>query len=119
MPNEGTLEKLQITAYTDENFTKLANAKPLKIPINPDQYSRSFNIRYNDQKAAGSSGASPLFDKIDKETISFVFYFDGTGVVPRPPGVVPVTSQGIAGQIQALKAVTCAYDGNIHSPYFL
>jgi phage tail protein X len=119
MPNEGALEKLEITAFTDEKFTKLAKARPLKIPINPDQYSRSLKICYNDQKAAGSAGGSPTFNKIEKETISFVFHFDGTGVVPMARGVVPATSQGIAHQIQALKAVTCAYDGSIHSPYYL
>lgn len=116
---EGALEKLEIIPFTDENFLRPAKPKPLKIPINPDQYSRSLKIRYNDQKAAGSAGGSPNFDKIDKESISFVFYFDGTGVVPRAPGVVPPTSQGIAHQIQAFKAVTCSYDGDIHSPYFL
>lgn len=119
MPNEGTLEKLEITAFTDEKFAKPAKPRPLKLPINPNQYSRSLRIRYNDQKAAGSAGASPTFDKIEKETVNFVFHFDGTGVVPTPPGVVPATSKGIANQIQALKAVTCAYDGETHSPYYL
>ncbi|MEA2886215.1 MAG: hypothetical protein QOD11_575 [Bradyrhizobium sp.] len=119
MPNDGPLEKLEITAFTDEKFTTRAKARPLKIPINPDQYSRSLKICYNDQKAAGSAGGSPTFNKMEKETISFVFHFDGTGVVPLARGVVPATSQGIAHQIQALKAVTCAYDGSIHSPYYL
>ena len=119
MPNDGALEKLEITAFTDEKFTTRAKARPLKIPINPDQYNRSLKICYNDQKAAGSARGSPTFNKIEKETISFVFHFDGTGVVPMARGVVPATSQGIAHQIQALKAVTCAYDGSIHSPYYL
>jgi phage tail protein X len=119
MPDQGALEKLEISPYTDEKFTKPARPKPLKIPINPDQYTRSLKIRYNDQKGAGSGGPSPLFDKIEKELITFVFYFDGTGVVPRAPGVVPATSKGIAHQIEAFKAVTCSFDGNIHSPYFL
>jgi phage tail protein X len=119
MPNDGGLEKLVIIAFTDEKFTKPAKALPLKIPINPEQYSRSLKIRYNEQKAAGSAGGSPTFDKMEKETISFVFHFDGTGVVPLASGVVPITSQGIALQIEALKAVTCAYDGSLHSPYYL
>src|SRR5882757_9228522 len=109
MPNDGALEKLEITAFTDETFTTRAKARPLKIPINPEQYSQSLKIRYNEQKAAGSAGGSPTFDKMEKETIGFVFHFDGTGVVPLASGVVPVTSQGIALQIEALKAVTCAY----------
>ena len=117
--NEGKLEKLEITAYTDENFTDRARAKPVMIPINPEEYSRSFVIAYNDTKAAGSAGGSPVFDRVDREEISFVFYFDGTGVVPRPPGVVPISSQGIMPQIQAFQAVTCAYDGGIHGPCFL
>jgi phage tail protein X len=120
MPGKGELEKLEITAFTDEKFTAKAKVRPLKIPINPDQYSRSLKIRYTDPKAAGSAGGSPTFDKIEKETVSFVFHFDGTGVVPLGKGVVPPTREhGIAHQIQALKAVTCSYDGSTHSPYYL
>ena len=119
MPNGGALEKLEITAYTDEKFTRRATQDPLKVPINPNTYSRSLRIRYTDKKAAGSAGGSPVFDKIARETINFDFVFDGTGVVPIAPGVVPITSQGIAHQIQAFKEVTCSYDGEMHSPYFL
>jgi nucleoid-associated protein YgaU len=119
MLGAGALEKLVIIAYTDETFSTLARLPPLRIPINPNKYSRSFKVRYNDQKAAGSAGGSPLFDKIEKETVTFEFVFDATGVVPVAPGVVPAAPLGITLQIEALKAVTCAYDGSIHSPYFL
>src|ERR1043165_4424121 len=112
------LEKLIITPYTDEKFTRPARAVPMMIPINPDQYTRSLKIRYNDQKGAGSGGPSPPVGKIEKEKNTLVFYFDGTGVVPLAPGVVPAI-KGIATQIEAFKAVTCAFDGRIHSPYFL
>lgn len=113
------LEKLRIVPYTDETYSTKADLEPLTIPINPSTYRRTLNIAYTDPKAAGSAGGSPQFDKIKKETVNFDFVFDGTGVVPLGRGVVPITTAGIAHQIQALKEVTCSYDGGIHSPYFL
>ena len=113
------LEKLEITAYIDEKFKRKAPRAPLKVPINPSTYSHSLNIDYDEKKAAGSAGGSPVFNKMGRETINFDLVFDGTGAVPMPPDVIQIKSKGIADQIQALKEVTCSYNGEIHSPYFL
>jgi len=125
------LEKLQITAYNDEAYTEEADLKnlasrlnfpvnPLKVPINPEKYSRSFNIKYNDEKGQGSAGNSPTFNRYGPETVTFELVFDATGVLPPvAQGAVPATSNGVADQVQALRAVTCDYAGDIHSPRFL
>src|SRR5947209_15285072 len=113
------LKKLEITAYTDATFSRTAPLQKLVVPINPEKYSRSIAIKYDDTKGAGSAGASPVFNRYAIETITFQLVFDATGVLPPPPaGVVPAKN-GVADQINALRAVTCEYDGDIHSPRFL
>src|SRR3954469_6469539 len=100
-----TLKKLEITAYTDATFSHPAPIKKLEVPINPDKYSRSINIEYDDTKGAGSAGASPVFNRYAIETIAFQLVFDATGVLPpAPAGVVPAKN-GVADQINALRAV--------------
>lgn len=149
------LEKLEITAYENETFTtraNLANAEknlnfsinPLKVPINPEKYSRSITIKYTDDKGMGSAGGSPQFNKIAFETVTFELVFDATGVLPSTPAgtvrpaptgalppsmgapsappmsvMVPATANGVADQVQALRTLTCDYDGAMHSPRFL
>lgn len=151
------VEKLQITAYEDEKFTRPADLSaleqrlnfsinPLKVPVNPEKYSRSFGIEYTNKKGMGSAGASPVFHKYGTETVTFELVFDATGVLPSPPAgmvrpsgsgarsaetpagapsappmamMVPTTENGVADQIQAFRAITCDYDGDIHSPRFI
>lgn len=114
-----TLKKLEITAYADETFSRPAPVDKLVVPINPDKYSRSINIDYDDTKGQGAAGGSPVFNRYALETIVFQLMFDATGVLPPPPAGVVSATNGVADQITALRRVTCDYDGKIHSPRFL
>ncbi len=109
------LEKLEITAYTDAGFSSPASDAPMSVAINPDKYTRVFSIRYTDVKGAGSSGGSPVFNKVPSETVRFELVFDGTGVLP--PTLAPATD--VTTQINAFKALALKFDGGIHSPRFI
>jgi len=115
--SDGTLAKLRIEAYTDSRFNNQAPVPSLVVPINPAKYSRNGRISYTDNKAAGAAGASPVFDRMEPETVTFELVFDATGVVPQPGGVN--SRNGVADQIDALRAVAYAYNGDIHSPHYL
>ena len=119
----GKLDKLKIEAFTDAAFCKPAKAdgKDLifLVAINPAKYNRAVTIRYNNNKAMGATGGSPLFRKMESETITFELVFDATGVVPLGKGVVPIGSRGIADQIKMLRTVTATYDGKMHGSHFL
>jgi hypothetical protein len=124
MPSGGKLDKLKIVAYTDPKFKNRAQANGQVLPtffaaINPAKYSRSVTISYNNKKAIGAAGGSPVFQKMESETITFELVFDATGVLPLAKGVVPVKQRGVADQIDALRAVTSSYDGNMHGAHFL
>jgi hypothetical protein len=114
----GGLEKLQISAYKDKNFTGVP--RKFSVYINPAKYTHTYRIRYNDVQAQGSNGGSPDFNKVLSDIVKFELVFDGTGVVPSPmPGVVPFRGDGIAEQIDAFKKIVFNYVGNIHSTPFL
>ncbi len=115
----GSLEKMTITAYANDKFTKQVGDE-LAVYLNPEKYSHSMSICYNDVQAQGSSGPTPDFDKMASEEVEFELVFDGTGVVPSPiPGVVPFTGDGITKQIDQFKKLVFNYDKNIHSPRYL
>ena len=112
------LEKLTVFAYQKSNFT--GEVGSYSVYINPEKYSHSYQICWNDVQAQGSSGGSPNFNKIPSDKVSFELVFDGTGVVPTAiPGVLPFTEDGVAQQVEAFKKLVFNYQGNIHSPNFL
>lgn len=114
----GGLEKLLIEAYSDEAFNQPAGS--LRLWINPEKYTRTYTICYNDRTAQGSPGGSPDFNRIPSEEMKLELVFDGTGVVPGPlPGVLPFTGDGISEQIEEFTGLVFDYDGGIHSPRYL
>ena len=114
----GSLEKMVITAYEKGDFKKALGE--YAVMINPEKYTRTYRICYNDVQAQGSPGGSPKFNKMKSRVVHLELVFDGTGVVPSPlPGVVPYGEHGITRQIAAFEAVVFDYSGKIHSPKFL
>lgn len=114
----GGLEKLLIEAFSDEGFKTPAGS--LNLWINPEKYTRTYTICYNDRTAQGSPGGSPDFNRIPSEKIKLELVFDGTGVIPTPlPGILPFTGDGIAEQVAAFRKLVFDFDGRIHSPKYL
>jgi nucleoid-associated protein YgaU len=105
----GSLEKMQITAYQRKNFT--GEVGSFSVYINPEKYSHSFEICYNDDQAQGSSGGSPDFNRTPSDTVEFELVFDGTGVIPPPiPGVTIYTGDGITKQIEKFMTLVFTYN---------
>ena len=109
--------KLTIEAFTDSDFSNPAPIPSVVVPINPAKYSRNGSISYTDDKAAGTAGSSPVFDRMKQETVTFELVFDATGVVPASVGVV--RERGVDDQIDTLKMVAYDYNGEIHRPHYL
>lgn len=105
----GELTKLKIMAYTDDRFQESAGS--INVPLNPDRYSRSFRVAYNEDQEQGTQGNNPPFSKTPPEEMNFDFLFDGTGVVPG--------SENIQEQIEKFKEIVYEVEGEIHRPNFL
>ena len=53
----GNLSKLQIISYKDDRFQQ--KDRTLSVPVNPDKYSRSIKIEYNEEQEQGTQGNNP------------------------------------------------------------
>lgn len=114
----GSLEKMQITAYSDQEFTRKVGS-PFTVWINPASYNQSYSVVYNDRQAQGAAGGSPEFNRVGQGNLSFDLVFDATGVVPMPIPGMPIPSDGVAGQIATLRSMMVAINGDIHRPNFV
>jgi hypothetical protein len=115
----GGLEKMKIIAFKDPKFTQQVGEE-FFVYMNPEKYSHSYRVCYNNVQAQGASGPSYTFNQIGSETVEFELVFDGTGVLPsKIPGVLPFTDDGIAKQIERFKFLVFTFQGPIHSPYYL
>ena len=118
MSNSGSLEKMIVAAYTDSSFK--VRSGEMSVYINPEQYTRKYEILYNDTQAQGSSAGSPEYNKTPADVVTFQLVFDGTGVVPSTlPGTPPFSEDGIVTQIETFMGLAFKYDGDIHSPNFI
>lgn len=114
----GSLEKMQILAYSDASFTTQLGPA-FVVWINPASYTYKYKICYNNRQAQGSNGPSPDFNRIATDTVTLDLIFDGTGVVPSPnPSLLPPPN-GIADQLAAFQKLVFDYNGTIHSPNYL
>jgi hypothetical protein len=109
-----------LAAFTDGSFSPAAQTGEMTVYINPEQYTQSNTIVYDDTQAQGSSAGSPDYNRTLSEVLTFQLIFDGTGVVPTTiPGIVPYTQDGIVTQLNEFMQLAFNYDSDIHSPNFI
>jgi hypothetical protein len=109
------LEKLQILAYTDENFTQ--SAGQYSVQINPETYSQQFSAEYTGTPTLSTAGITNKFVTQKPQDLELMFFLDATGAVPQTSGGAPVTS--VSDEIDKFKGIVYSYNGNIHSPNYL
>lgn len=118
MNGAGGLEKLTIQAFKNSDFSGLLGE--FKVILNPEKYSRSYEICYNNVQPQGSSSGTPEFNRTKSEVIKFELVFDATGVVAGSvPGQNGQTSNGITDQVDKFLKLVFDFNGSIHSPNFL
>ena len=105
----GNLSKLQIISYKDDRFQQ--KDRTLSVPVNPDKYSRSIKIEYNEEQEQGTQGNNPPYNKTPPEEMQFEFLYDGTGVIDG--------KKDIQKDIEELKKTVYKIEGDIHRPNFL
>lgn len=103
------LEKLTINAYSDEKFSQLV--KSYRVKINPESYAHQHATQYSKKAPIGAPGCLPKYVTLEPQTISFDFYLDATGVIPK--------IDSVPTEIESFKETAYSYNGKIHSPNYL
>jgi len=117
IPNSGSVSKLIIHCYLDKDFKQKNSALDFTVPINPESFTRNYQVNLDTRVASGQPGTDAGYKGSQPETLKLDFVLDGTGVVQgyaRPPGTKSVHDE--------LKAfLDCAYkfDGKTHKPNYL
>ncbi|NET31548.1 MAG: LysM peptidoglycan-binding domain-containing protein [Cyanothece sp. SIO1E1] len=112
----GELTKVEIRAFKDKSYTQPLGK--FELPINPEQFSQSFKVSYDQQQAAGSQGTDPDFKVTKPEKLVLNFTFDGTGVVPVK-GKANTFHKDVTGQVEELLKLTYVMNSETHKPNFL
>jgi hypothetical protein len=115
MPGKNGLEKLTLTAYSDPGFNSQAATRPnpIKVMINPEQYSQAMGVHYTRQQGAGGTGKALAFNRDKGEALQLALVFDGTGTVPDAP------TKTVDAQLADLKRLIYEINGDIHSPNYV
>ena len=106
------LEKLIIEPFSDDAYSTSAG-DAFTVMVNPEEYSRSFGIKYAKQQGSGSSAAPMKYARTDPEAITLSFFLDGTGALASD------TATDVSTALASFETVAYEYNGDIHSPNYL
>lgn len=122
----GELTKLQIKAYSDEQFSEEVADGEFKTMLNPENYKFSYKIEQNEDQASGTSSSAPRFNKALPEDLNLEFVFDRTGVITdygasgsSDDKTFKDEGSGIIDDIEKFKKVVFDYNGDEHKPNYL
>ncbi|MFA6923677.1 MAG: hypothetical protein WC223_05425 [Bacteroidales bacterium] len=104
----GILEKLTILAFDTPDY--MSFPIPFIAYFNPQEYTRVFEVEYNEPRPAGASGGPAVFNRIKPQEYDLTLVFDGTGTAGMKIDVYAM--------IQLFMA-TVGYSGSIHRPRYL
>lgn len=108
----GGLEKLIISAFTDENFTSLRES--YIIMYNPTTYSLTVGNHWLTERNASPDGKRAVFRANNSDKVAFEFLFDATGASPPgedKPGTGKSANKALvnrAGATSAYKLITAS-----------
>lgn len=106
------LEKLIIEPFSDDAYSTSAG-DAFTVMVNPDEYSRSFGVKYAKQQGSGSSAAPMKYARTEPESITLTFFLDGTGALASD------TATDVSTALSSFEAAAYEYNGDIHSPNYL
>lgn len=89
-------------------------AEAFTVRLNPSNYARNFEIKYNNTRAMGTPSMQPKFNNSGEKNLDFDILMDGTGVVP--PTSSSSTAVDVESQLEELSKVVYVLDGDKHEP---
>lgn len=122
----GELIKLNIKAFSDEQFSEEVADGEFRTLLNPEKYTYKYQIEQNEEQAPGTSSSAPRFNKIPPEGLELEFVFDRTGVVTDYGASGTADDKtfrdeggGVIDDVEHFKKVVFDYNGDEHRPNYL
>ena len=116
MPEQGKLEKMEITAFADAEFSEEISGAKYTTQVNPEKVALKYEIEAPEDQAQGTSATEATFGKIKPQELSFEFMFDATGAIPNPDGSSPINDDGVYEKVKHFLSVVYDYNGEEHKP---
>lgn len=106
----GPLKKLTIEAHREPDYSDGA-VETFTAMFNPTSYTRKYELEYQEEQGAGTTGSPQVFGKIKPQDYTFELVFDGTGAV--------ADEKDVHKEVEHFLKVTGKHDGEIHRPFYL
>ena len=106
----GPLKKLTIEAHREADYSDGA-VETFTAMFNPTSYTRKYELDYQEEQGAGTTGSPQVFGKIKPQDYTFELVFDGTGAVTE--------EKDVHKEVEHFLKVTGKHDGEIHRPFYL
>ena len=103
----GILEKMEIIAYSDENFS--TEKGRIKVELNPNGYQQTKKHNYVSTPVIGAKNVA-RFSHEENEKQTFEFLFDNTLISPTH------ISTDVKTRVDALTKLVYSINGSIHKP---
>ena len=114
----GTLKKLEIIGYKDENF-QLTTGNSFSVMVNPGSYNDKKGINYNKEEAM-EGGNAPTYKGYHNGQLHFEFTLDTTGVlIDWKDAASMAFKKPLAKLVGDLEKTVYEYVGDEHEPPYL
>ncbi len=119
------VNKILIIPYKDKEFlNEDKDAGAFSVPVNPESYTRTYKVEYDDRNGHGQAGSDPKYKASPPEELKLEFIFDSTGTIQGYHyniGKKEDIEKGKAVDNQVKKFLKTVYDinGQVHRPRFL
>ncbi len=107
----GELTRLKIEGFKKIDCNESDKVREFTVMFNPSTYSQKYEIDYDTQQGAGTTGNTQKFGSIKPKDYTFELMFDGTGTSSEKVDVSQVLDDFLT--------TTAKMDGDIHRPLFL
>ena len=112
------LEKLTVTAYSDEDRKKKVG-DPFEAMFNPPSYSRKYELQFADDRSTGNSKPRRIYARSGPDELSIKLILDGTGV--HQMGITNLfgDNKTVSERIKDFLEMAYHMNGEIHEPNYL
>ncbi|MDF1695257.1 MAG: LysM peptidoglycan-binding domain-containing protein [Saprospiraceae bacterium] len=108
--------KMTIKSYSDPQYEEeMTDVEPFVVHVNPATYTKTTQIKFSEEQAAGTSGGQSNHDKTEPVKLNFDFLLDRTGALGNESNA----ENGVEDDIEHFRKIALDFEGEIHKPRYL